>query len=101
MNDIENVLRRVSEESNRYLKSVNALDLMHDAVSLQKDIHNAIKRYKLPVIIIAGVLASEIHGVLSEVDSIHMENAVVEMLQKRDKDIKSDMDKNFMRKESL
>ena len=101
MNDIENVLSRIYEESNSYLKSVNAFDLMKDAISLQKDIHKAIKHYDLPVSVIVGVLTSEAHRTLREVDEIVMKKYFAEVLQERDKTIRGYMDKNFMKKEKL
>ena len=99
MNDIENVLSRIHEESNSYLKSVNALDLMKDAISLQNDIHKAIKHYNLPVSVIAGILTSETHRILGEADEIVMKRYFAEVLQERDKTVRGYMEKNFMKKE--
>jgi len=93
------LLRKIEEKSNEYLKSVSAFDLMKDSAFLQKDIHNAIGRYKLPVSVIAGVLTSEMSIILEEVSETAMAGAIGDVLQGRDKMFKEYLDRNFMKKE--
>ena len=101
MNREKSVMSEIQDKSKEYLKSISAFELMCASTSLQKDIHNAIGQYKLPVSVIAGILTSELSVVLTEVDSIAIHETIMTVMQKRDEIFKRYICENFIKKEKV
>lgn len=94
MNDRDR-LDRLYKKSVEYLDSVSALELMHDAASLSKDIRRNISRYNLPGSIIISILMDEIHKIHSMNESLATDGAITKMGNM----LKRYLDENFMKKE--
>ncbi|GAI02737.1 unnamed protein product [marine sediment metagenome] len=94
MNDRDS-FDKLFKKSIEYLDSVSALDLMHDATSLSKDIQRDISRYHLPGSVVISVLMDEIYNIHNTSNSLATERSITKMGNM----LKRYLDENFMKKE--
>jgi len=93
--DIEREISKICRESEEYLESLSALELMENARLFARDLNKLVHSQRLPISILVGCLMCEVNAVATQPGDMLLDDRIAKSF----KSFKRYVDTKFMEKE--